>query len=132
MDSVVDLAERLYAALEEDDVTPFLGLCAPDVVIEYPAEKRLPYGGTWRGREGVDQFLTAHDAAEEILLFEPVDMVASDDTVIVLGRFQGKAKPTSVLWSTRFVHVLTFRDGLLRRWESFFDTAAAVEAHDRH
>ena len=123
------LAQRLYAALEQDDVTPFLDLCAPDAVVEYPAEGRLPYGGTWRGREGIGEFLEAHDAAEEILAFEPAEMDATDGTVLVIGFFEGRARPTGRTWSTTFVHVLTMGDGRLARLRAFFDTAAAVEAH---
>ena len=128
METEIALAERLYAALDDDDVTPFLDLCAPDAIVEYPAEERLPYGGTWLGRERIGEFLEAHDAAEEIVVFEPMQMAADGDTVFVLGQFVGKAKPMATTWSTRFVHVLTFRDGLLKRWEAFFDTAAAIAA----
>jgi ketosteroid isomerase-like protein len=129
METPAGLAERLYAALEADDSGPFLGLCAAHALIVYPGEGRLPYGGEWRGRAEIGAFLAAHDAAEEILLFEPLDMLASGETVVALGRFDGRAKPGSATWSTRFVHVLTFDEGLLARWEAFFDTAAAVEAH---
>ena len=132
METAIDLAERLYAAVVQDDPAPFLALCAFNAVIEYPAEGRLPYGGEWRGRQGIEQFLAAHDAAEEIVVFEPIDMIASGSTVVVIGRFEGKTKPGSATWSTKFVHVLAFSDGLLDRWEAFFDTAASVEAHGRH
>lgn len=94
-----------------------------------PPAGRLPYAGSWRGREGVAAFLDAHDAAEEILDFDPAEMVANGDTVFVIGSFEGRAGPTSRTWSTTFVHVLTVSDGHLSRWRAFFDTAAAVEAH---
>lgn len=129
MRTPVHLAEKLYAAVVEDDPGPFLALCTPDAVIVYPGEGRLPYGGEWRGVEAIEAFLVTHDGAEEILVFEPLDMLASGQTVVVLGRFEGRAKPGFATWSTRFVHVLTFDEGLLARWEAFFDTAAAVEAH---
>ena len=123
-------AEELYAALEADDVPRILELCAEDVSVRYPAEGRLPYGGTWVGRIGVEGFLDAHDAAEEILEFEVRRMVADGDTVIALGHFVGRAKPGGGEWSTDFVHHLTIVDGRLRRWEAFFDTAAAVAARE--
>lgn len=121
-------AEQLYAALERDDVPGFLALCAEDVSFRYPAEGRLPYGGSWEGRGSVARFLETHDAAEEILAFEVHRMLAEGETVIVLGYFAGRAKPNGGAWSTQFVHHLTITDGLLRRWEAFFDSAAAVEA----
>lgn len=131
METPAELAEQLYAAVVEDDSGPFLALCAPGAVIVYPGDGRLPYAGEWRGRPAIEAFLAAHDAAEEILAFEPLDMMTSEQTVVVLGRFEGRAKPGPAVWSTRFVHLLTFDAGLLERWEAFFDTSAAVEAH-RH
>ena len=129
MERLIELAERLYAAADEDDPEPFLALCAPDAVISYPAKGRLAYGGEWRGAAEIRSFLAAHDAAEEILVFEPFEMIARGQTVVVLGQFEGRAKPGTRTWSTRFVHVLSFDDGLLERWEAFFDTATAVQAH---
>ena len=130
MNASAATAEALYAALEAEDVPRILGLCADDVSVRYPADGRLPYGGSWEGRRGVEQFLDAHDAAEEILEFEVRRMVADGDTVIAIGHFAGRAKPDGREWSTEFVHELTITDGRLRRWEAFFDTAAAVAARN--
>ena len=57
------------------------------------------------------------------------EFVARDDRVIVLGMFRGRAKTSTHEWETQFVHAITLHDGLWRRFEAFFDTAAAVDAH---
>ena len=108
MTTSVHLAEAIYEAVVQDDP--------------------LPYGGTWRGADRIRAFLEAHDAAEEIVTFEPTEMIPSGDDVVVLGVFEGRAKAAMTPWSTNFVHVLRFRAGLLARWESYFDTSAAIEA----
>jgi uncharacterized protein len=125
----LDFAESLYAALDDDDLETFVALCAEDVVIRYPAAGLLPYGGTWHGHDGVRDFLEAHDEAEEILEFEPSHMTADGERVFVLGTFEGRAKPTGVVWTTEFVHVLSVVSGRLMRWDGYFDTAAALQAH---
>jgi hypothetical protein len=130
MNTSAAAAEELYAALEADDDARVLALCADDVTVRYPAEGRLPYGGSWEGRTGIAGFLDAHDAAEEIVEFEVRRMVAEGDTVIAIGHFVGRSKPDGHQWSTDFVHMLTITDGRLRRWEAFFDTAAAVSARE--
>lgn len=124
-----EVVERLYAALEADDVAAFVELCAEDAVFQYPAEGLLPYGGTWHGHDGISQFLELHDQAEEILRFEPGEMISQGATTLVLGFFEGRSKPGGRVWSTSFVHALTIMGGQLQRWEAFFDSAAAVEAH---
>lgn len=122
----LEIAERFYAALIDEDVDGLLALCAEDVEVSYPAAGLLPYGGVWRGRDGVAAFLAAHDEAEEILVFERGQMLADADLVLVIGHFEGRARPSGREWSTAFVHALTFSDRGLHRWEAFFDTAAAV------
>lgn len=129
MDTVRKFVERMYRALDEEELGPFLALCAADVVVEYPAEGRLPYGGTWSGKQRVADFLERHDAAEEVLALDISDIAVADAIAFVRGRFTGMAKPAGQQWATDFVHVLTVRDDQLQRWQSFFDTAAAVEAH---
>lgn len=125
----LELAKGLYQTLEENDIPAFLELCAEDAVFEYPAENLLPYGGRWRGREEIARFLDLHDEAEEILDLDVRTMVPADDGVLVLGRFQGRAKPSGRTWETSFVHALSMKAGRLERWQAYFDSAVAVEAH---
>ncbi len=126
----LQVAERIYARLEADDIPGLLELCGPAVELVYPADGQLPYGGEWRGHDGVIAWSEAHDAAEEILDFEVHSMrAADDDDVLVVGRFQGRARPSGRVWETRFIHLLTFAGPRLQRLEAVFDTAAAVEAH---
>lgn len=129
MNTPLAAAAALYEALDADDVPRILAACTEDASVHYPAEGRLPYGGVWTGRDGVAAFLDAHDLAEEILAFDVHQMLADADTVVAVGSFTGRTKPGGREWSTRFVHALNFSDGLLRRWEAFFDTVVAVEAH---
>ncbi len=123
-----EIVEQFYAALDADDVDAMLALCADDIVIGYPAADRLTYGGEWHGREAVAVFLDTHEEAEEILEFAPTSMVTEGDVVVVLGDFRGRARATGREWSTRFVHVMRVEGSKVRRWESFFDTAAALAA----
>lgn len=127
--SAREVVERFYAAIDADDVEAILALCGDDVAVRYPAAGRLPYGGTWHGHEGLLAFLEAHETAEEILEFSVSSMLADGDTVVASGVFRGRARDTGRTWATDFAHVLTVADGKLQRWASYFDTAAALDAH---
>ena len=130
-DPAVRLVERAYAALEADDVPAFLEHFAVDAQVHYPAEGSLPYGGIWRGHDGISRFLDLHEEAEEILDFRPIEMSADGETVYVLGFFRGQARASDQAWETRWVHRFDVGGGQIRRWEAFFDTAAAVAARQR-
>jgi uncharacterized protein len=123
------VVDRFYAAIDADDLDAIVAVCADDMVVRYPAAGRLSYGGTWHGRKGLLAFLDAHEAAEEILEFSVSSMLADGDTVVASGVFRGRARETGRTWATDFVHILTVADDRLRRWESYFDTAAALDAH---
>lgn len=123
-----EVVEQFYAAMDADDVEAMVALCADDVVVRYPAADLLDYGGEWHGREALTVFLDTHEESEEILEFTPTSMVSEGDKVVVVGDFRGRARATGREWSTRFVHVMTVGDSKIQRWESFFDTAAALEA----
>lgn len=121
------VVERFYAAI--DDLPALVELVTPDVVIRYPAAGVLAYGGDWHGTDEVVRFLNAHDDAEEIVDLELRKLVASGEVVVALGLFRGRAKPAGRPWTTEFVHAFTIQDGRIRRFQAFFDTAAALEAH---
>jgi ketosteroid isomerase-like protein len=127
----LEVARRVYHALENDDVAGLLRLCSEDIEWRYPAESLLGYGGVWTGPDATVRFLDAHDAAEEVLDFRVDDLVAGADRVLGLGFFRGRAKDSGTIWQTRFVHDLTIRTGKLVVFEAYFDTAAAVAAHRR-
>lgn len=125
----LQLAERAYEALLADDLDAFLALCASEVVLVYPGDGAIRYGGHFQGADGIRHWSDLHDEAEEILAFDIQHMMSSGGFVFVVGRFEGRALETDQRWGTRFVHVLTIEAGVLVRFEAFFDTAVAFEAH---
>lgn len=56
----IALVERACADLDADPIDPFLDHFAPDGMVVYPAEGRLPYGGRWEGRGGMTRRLLGH------------------------------------------------------------------------
>lgn len=126
----VALVQQLYAALDADDVQRALELCSDEVAWSYPPVAGLPFGGEWRGRDGLSTFLDTHDAAEEILEFRVDGTVAQGDLVAAFGLYRGRAKPLGRIWETRFLHLVTAQAGRIRGLTAYFDTAAAVRARD--
>jgi len=129
MDAPGALIERFYEAIDGDDVPTIIAFFADDAVVSYPADGTLPYGGSWQGPDAIGRFLDLHDETEEILAFEPATMAVDGSQVIVRGRFEGRSKATGRTWTTRWVHAFEVSGDRIQRWEAYFDTAAALEAH---
>ena len=61
-------------------------------------------------------------------MFEPRQFFAAADNVIVFGRTQARVKITGRKFDSEWVHIFTFKDGKLERFQEFYDTAVIVEA----
>jgi ketosteroid isomerase-like protein len=89
----------------------------------------LQYAGQRRGREGVAQFFSLLDGAEEIERFEPKEFLAQGEKVVVLGTYRARVKTTGRIVESDWVHVHILRDAKVQEFREFCDTAAAVEAY---
>ena len=121
-------AKQLYAAFAEQDFASLLAALAEDVVWAEPANPFNPAGGVRHGHAGFLEWLRIGSEAEEILALEPRQFLASEDSVAVVGFTRCRVRATGRLYETDFVHLITFRDGKLIRFQEFFDTFAAGEA----
>ena len=102
-------------------------LC-PDVEWCEPENPFNPAAGHRRGSAGFLEWLRIGRESEEIITLEPRSFLSDNDSVAVVGYSKCLAKPTGRTYETDFVHLITFRDGKIRRFQEFFDTYAAAEA----
>ncbi len=127
----VMLLKRAYAAFNQGDIPGLIEMFAPAVEWEWPAVKEIPHSGNRRGREEVRKFFETILSVEEPVDFRQDEFVAQGDRVLVLGTYRARAKATGRTWETRFAHAWTIRAGQLQKYESFYDTAAAVAAYSK-
>ena len=110
------------------DFASVLAALAEDVVWAEPTNPFNPSGGIRHGHAGFLEWLRIGDEAEEILALEPKQFLANEDSVAVVGFTRCRVRATGRLYETDFVHLITFRDGKLVRFQEFSDTFAAGEA----
>jgi ketosteroid isomerase-like protein len=127
----IQAVQRLYAAFAERDIGAILGALSPEVEWGEPENPFNPAAGTRRGHEGFLEWLKVGRETEEILALEPRRFLTDDDSVAVVGHTRCLAKPTGKTYETDFVHLVTFKDALIVRFQEFFDTFAAAEAFRR-
>jgi len=124
----VEVLRNLYAAFARGDVTALLAVLSSDVEWSEPDHPLNPAAGTHRGYAGFLEWARVGNESEEILAPEPRQFLAGGDTVAVVGRTRCRVRATGKIYSTDFVHVVTFADGKIVRFQEFFDTYAAGEA----
>jgi ketosteroid isomerase-like protein len=124
----VESVQQLYAAFRKGDVSTILAMLSPDVEWCEPENPFNPAAGHRRGAAGFLEWLRIGREPEEIITLEPRSFLSDNDSVAVVGFSKCLAKPTGRTYETDFVHLITFRDGKIRRFQEFFDTYAAAEA----
>jgi ketosteroid isomerase-like protein len=100
---------------------------ASDVVL-YQADS-LPYGGIWRGHEGLEQFFLAMSQTWDA--FEMVDQEFLSDTspLAVLTRVRARARATGRELRFPILQTIAVEDGRITEVHPFYwDTAAIAKA----
>lgn len=115
----IALVQSLYAAFFRRDVLAIAQLVAPDLEISQSPE--LPWGGTYRGIEGLQQFfgkLREHLDNAALPIERYLD---AGDHVVAIGRTQGKVKATGKPFDVPLAHVWQIKDGRAVRFTPFID-----------
>jgi ketosteroid isomerase-like protein len=100
-------------------------LMSPDVEIIQSTE--LPWGGTYLGHDGVKKFLTT--LSEHIDSQVQVErLIDAGEKIAVVGRTVGKTRKTKLEFDLPIVHVWTFNEGQVTRFEPYIDNATMLTA----
>ncbi|MFP4013294.1 MAG: nuclear transport factor 2 family protein [Chitinispirillaceae bacterium] len=126
----IGILKNAYALLDKDDYDGFVEMCTSDAVWLYPVIKHIPYSGRWIGRQQISRFLKLHNEVEEVIDFRPGEFLAQGNRVAVPGFYRGHVISNGRVWDSNFVHLVTLKEGRIDRYEAFFDTAAAMDAHE--
>jgi ketosteroid isomerase-like protein len=124
----LETVRALYAAYEARDVEGLLA--SLDDEFEVYQSELLPWGGTYKGPDGMIEFIkniTSH--IDSIVVVE--ELVEAGDHVIMVGRSRGTITATGQPYEVRLVDVVRLREGKVLRLDIYLDTPAVLEAMGR-
>jgi len=107
--------------------TPLAPFFAPDVVLHQA--NALPYGGIWRGHEGMEQFFLSMSRAWDT--FEIVDQtfLATISPLVVLTQVHSRARATGRELDFPILQTIAVEDGRITEVRPFYwDTAEIANA----
>jgi ketosteroid isomerase-like protein len=119
------LVRRAYDAFARGDVPGIVACLADDV--ECVLSDETPYGGVWRGPEGVARGLAGLAGHYEELAVDILELVGDGDTVVVLGCIHGRALGGGNLWQP-FAHVVRVREGRIGHMTAYADATKPLRA----
>lgn len=129
--SSLEAARRLYAEYGRGNRAAVLDALAPDVSWTYNSGPELPWGGLWRGRDGVEAYFARLDATLRVTTYEVEHTIAQGEWVVVLARATGRFLPTGEEVTLGKADALRLRDGRLLEFREYYDTASALAALGR-
>ena len=120
---------EFYDALLANDLPAILEMVAEDVELEVYGPPEVPFAGTRRGREGVEEFfrIVSESVARDSEDLSPEfhEFIAQREKVVALGRDRVRCKGGSGIYDSWWIHVFTVREGKLVRMQEFIDSAAS-------
>lgn len=121
MSASTDLIRNLYAAFARGDIPAVLGALAPDAA--WTESEGGPYGGTYRGPDGILSGVFMKLGGEwDGFAAVPAQYVAEGDTVVVVGEYSGTFRATGRSMRAPFAHVWKLRDGRVATFTQITDT----------
>jgi ketosteroid isomerase-like protein len=125
------LVRQAYERFKSGDIQSLLNLVSDDVEWELPNIENVPFAGKRRGREQVGEFFKSLADAQEVLHFEPEELIAQGDKVAALGYYRCCVKSTGREYEGDWAHVFTIRNGKVSKMHEYTDTAAAAAAYQQ-
>src|SRR5262249_45442624 len=90
---------------------------------------KLPWAGTYKGKEEIGSFFLIVDEHLECSEFTPMDFIEREDTVVVIGTYTCKVRSTGKKVSGDWVQVAKYTSGgKIRVFKEYADMTALVEA----
>jgi len=107
-----------------DTLAPFF---AADVVLHQAAA--LPYGGTWRGRAGMERFFAAMSTAWARFEMLEQEFHPAGDVVVVRTEVRATGRATGRVLEFPILQTVRVADGRITEvWPFYWDTAAIADA----
>jgi len=125
------LVQQCYEKFGSGDINGLIATLSDDVKWTVPEIENAPFAGTRNGKESIAEFFGQLDEAEDITRFEPLEFIAQNDKVVVLGESASTVKATGRSYETDWVHIFHLRDGEIISFHEFFDNAAATRAFQK-
>jgi ketosteroid isomerase-like protein len=124
----VDVIQSAWDAFAKGDIEAATSIVAPEGEITAPST--LPWGGTFLGPEGFQDFLRGLLSHFKDFKATPEKVLgADDDHVIVTAQIRGRTKSGTPI-ENRSVWVYKLRGGQVESAEAFSDTAQLLKALD--
>ena len=127
----IAVVQEAYNNFKTGNISGLVDQMTDDVVWQLPEIKNVPIAGKRTGRDGVADFFDSVWRDQDVLEFEPGEIIAQNDKVVSLGHYKWRVKETGRDFESDFVHIFTIRDGKIAGFREHFDSAVVAAAYQK-
>ena len=124
----VELAGQVVDAVVRQDLSRLLELTDPEVEWGSFVARLGEKGASYRGHEGMRQYIRDISDAFEFLRPELDQSIAIGDVVVLLGHLRSRGKGSGAETSTPAGYMVRFREGRVVLMRAFRDPERALQA----
>jgi ketosteroid isomerase-like protein len=125
---IIDNLRRGYDAFSRGDIQDAVDTLDPDPDILWSEPEDFYAGGTYRGRQGVTEYLTLSYEASEKVQSLPEEILEVGDKIFVLVHFQAWPKGGGQMREGRIADVYSVQDGKIVQIQAYSDPEEARKA----
>jgi ketosteroid isomerase-like protein len=123
----LEIVQEMYERRESGDM--YVGeFIHPEIQFARFGSDAPDFTGEWRGIEGLRKATAEYLNVWEDYRFEVERMVDLGDRILVLEKQTARGRRSGAVISQDVGALLTLRDGLIVRWEYYWERADALEA----
>ena len=131
MSDSLELVQSGYDAFAQGDIPRVLELLS--VRVSWDVSPVLPEGGSWRGRDGVAEFLEQLGSLWADLTLDVEEWIDDGQNVVAVGRAAGRLRAqANAAAGYEFVHLFTVSEGEIARFRAWADPDEALREHTAH
>jgi ketosteroid isomerase-like protein len=123
----LEIVQEMYERRERGDmdVAEFVH---PEIEFARIGSELPDVAGEWHGLDGMRKATVEYLNVWEDYRFEVERMIDLDDRVLVLERHTARGKRSGAIIDQDVGTLLTLREGLITRWEYYWERSEALEA----
>jgi NADPH2:quinone reductase len=122
------IVDEFFAALDSGNEEAALDLVTPDATFEAQGPASVPIYGCFEGREGVRRFIATLRELFDTERFDVRQSTQSDGLAFAYGYMQHRLRTTGRVFRSEWALYCELRDGRIRTYKMFEDTAALAAA----
>ena len=124
----VQTIQEAFENFLQGNIAAVIESCTDDVEWGSYDNPEVPYGGTFKGKQGVLDFFTNLGSNVNYSVFEPRQFFPQGDDVVVLGRHEGTVKSTGKSFAHDWCFSFKLQNQKVKRFFAFVDTKDQAQA----